>query len=389
MPRPIAALGLIFAFFWGSTATGEPCRTAFDLGSSGIRAGSSMSTATARADIDFLEPLWAGHGMAENVPPTIAALRELPRKAGFPTGCNALGGGFSAWRLAAQQDSVTLVGQLARIRAASGVPVLVIPQDQEGRYGYFGARAVLGAELQTSHVIDIGGGSLQIAGAEGGFGALLGQKAWARRLCQSLRGAGLDDCRLQPMAGDDLARARALAAAQWVTLPATLPVGRMSLTAISRPVTRGVLPALNRLQGGDSQRIEAIALSAAIDRLAGLTLHETAALTSKSPNDAAFLLSTMLLLESVMQATGVAGMQVAELDLSNLPGLLADDRAFAWTERYACYLTRLAMQGEAAYASDPATCRPNIGRLHDDFSGQPVEDVGAPAFSPTPETHWR
>ena len=357
MLRLLAALAAIFALFSGSTATIAACRTAFDMGSSGIRAGSTASTATARAGIDYLDPQWAGRGLAETVAPTVAALRDLPREAGFPADCAALGGGFSAWRLAAAQDSVALVGHLARIRAESGVPVLVIPQDQEGRYGYFGARALLGERLQTSHIIDIGGGSLQIAGPEGGFGAMLGQKAWFKTLCGALRERPPESCVLQPLSDDQLARARTLAAAQWPALPAVLPVGHMSLTAISRPVTRGVLPALNSLQGRNDRRIEGAALSAAIDRLAGLSLAETAAQTGKTLDDATFLLSTMLLLESAMRATGASEVQVAELDLTNLPGLLADDRAFAWTQRYACYLTRLATQGEAAYASDPATCR--------------------------------
>ena len=357
MRRLLPALAVIFALFSGSTATAGECRTAFDMGSSGIRAGSTASTATGRADIDYLAPQWAGRGLGETVPPTINALRDLPRQAGFPADCAAVGGGFSAWRLAAEQDSVGLVGHLARIRAESGVAVLVIPQDQEGRYGYFGARALLGGQLQTTHIIDIGGGSLQIAGADGGFGAMLGQKAWFKTLCAGLHQRAPEACTVQTLTSDELARARALAAAQWSGLETALPVGHMSLTAISRPVTRGVLPALQTLQGEPFRQIALAELSSAIDRLAGLSLAETAALTGKTPEEATFLLSTMLLLESAMHATGVKEVQVAELDLNNLPGLLADDRAFAWTQRYACYLTRLALRGASAYASDLATCR--------------------------------
>ena len=42
----------------------------------------------------------------------------------------------------------------ARIHAASAVAVLVIPQLQEGAYGYTGARQLLGDRLTTSHVLD-------------------------------------------------------------------------------------------------------------------------------------------------------------------------------------------------------------------------------------------
>ena len=65
----------------------------------------------------------------------------------------------------------------------------------------------------------------------------------------------------------------------------------------------------------------------------------------------------MLLVEGVLLATGGESLRVAEVDLTNLPGLLADDRAFAWEQRHGCYLERLQTLGLDAYASDPATCR--------------------------------
>ena len=96
----LAIAGLVFGLLAASTATGESsCRIAYDMGSSGIRAGASGSAVTTQVGIDYLDPLWAGRGLEETVAPTIAALNDLPREAGFPADCARVGGGFSAWRL--------------------------------------------------------------------------------------------------------------------------------------------------------------------------------------------------------------------------------------------------------------------------------------------------
>ncbi len=199
--RCLAIAGL-FALLAVSASADESCRIAFDMGSSGVRAGASGSDTTIRTEIDYLGPLWAGRGLEETVAPTIAALRELPEKGSFSPGCKRVGGGFSAWRLALQQNGEQLATTLAGIRAASGTAVLVIPQVQEGAYGYFGARQLLGERLGTTHVLDIGGGSLQVAGEKTSYGEALGQKIWHRHLCQEIRNSESSPCTLQPMTGD-------------------------------------------------------------------------------------------------------------------------------------------------------------------------------------------
>ena len=350
-------VGLLLALFAFSAAADEACRIAYDMGSSGIRAGSSRSSATARAEIDYLAPQWAGRGLEEVVEPTIAALRDLPAQAGEAGDCARVGGGFSAWRLALQQDAGQLATTLARIEAASKVAILVVPQVQEGAYGYLGARQLLGEHLTTSHILDIGGGSLQIAGEHSAYGEALGQKIWHRLLCQEIRNAESVPCALQPMTGEELATARALIAEQLAGVASSLPVP-VTMTAISRPVSRGVLPAVARLQPEISQagRFGRVALGAAIGRLAGATREETSALVGSPAGYVAYLLSDMLLVEGLMQASGAEELEVAEIDLTNLPGLLADDKAYAWREHYACYLERLHSLGLDAYGSDPATC---------------------------------
>lgn len=351
--------GLFGALLLASAGAAEPCRIAYDMGSSGIRAGSSEIALRGRpvpqADIDFLAPLAAGRNLDETQPATVSALNELPVQGGFPVACQRLGGGFSAWRLALQNDAGALIALLQRIRQESGVSVLVVPQWQEGVYGYAGARQLLGERLQTTHVLDIGGGSLQIAGAQTSWGEALGQKIWHRQLCQLLRGASLAACDLQPLSAEQLVAARVLLKDKLSAIAEVLP-GAVTMTAISRPVSRGIFPVLRQLTATGSAGFSLAALTMTIDRLAPLSANEIAALTGTPAQFVTYLLSDMLLVEGLLQASGGDFLPVAELALTNLPGLLADEQAFAWGRRYDCYLQRLQAQGAEAFASDPATC---------------------------------
>jgi len=355
--RHTIAAGLVFALFTASTAAFAECRVAFDMGSSGIRAGASNSAETRRAEIDYLGPLWARRGLDETLAPTIEALRELPAKAGFADDCQRAAGGFSAWRLALQQDANKLAVALRRIHAESGVALLVMPQLREGAYGYLGARQLLGDRLTTSHVLDIGGGSLQVAGERTTYGEPLGQKVVQRYLCQEIRNSENAPCTLQPLTGEELAIARSLLREKLAGVAPALPE-TVTMTAISRPVSRGVAPAVARLagEGAAPTGFRRAALSRAIERIANLTQAETAAAVGSPAAYVAYLLSDMLLVEGLLQATGGDELQVAELDLTNLPGLLSDDRLFDWAGHYGCYLDRLPDLGLAAYASDPASC---------------------------------
>lgn len=357
--RKLRALlaGLAGCLIGAAATAGEPCRIAFDMGSSGIRAGAAGRPEVPRTDIDYLTPLTAGRGLAETLPATAAALRELPARAGFSPDCTRVGGGFSAWRLAATENRRQLADDLAALRRDTGVAVLVIPQGQEGAYGYFGARRLLGPRLTTSHILDIGGGSLQIAGERHSFGALFGQKLWHRRLCQALGRGDAMPCALQPLTADELAQARALLQQHLGGIGRALPQGA-TLTAISRPVTRGVAPAVARFFHRPSglDTLSPAMLRATLELHAGLDLGETARRLGAEPKHAAYLISDLLLVEGLQQATGGHDLRVAEIDLTNLPGLLADERAYHWAGHYGCYLERLRQQGVEAYASNPATC---------------------------------
>lgn len=352
-----AIFGLLGGLFGGFVQAAEPCRIAYDLGSSGIRAGASNSSLVVHTDLDYLGPLWAGRGLDETIVPTLTALQELPRRGGFAADCASVGGGFSAWRLALQQDAGKLAAALAQIRASSGVAILVIPQVVEGAYGYQSARQLLGDRLNTSHVLDIGGGSLQIAGDRDSWGDALGQKIWHRELCRELGRPGRARCELQPMSSDDLTRARRFLEKKLAGVRSAL-ADPVAMTAISRPVTRGVLPAVKKLRGAEvvGNSLGLKSLSAGIEQVAALPLDKTATLLGHADKHLGYLLSDMLLVEGLMSATGGHDLQVAEIDLTNLPGLIADPRAYDWSANYACYLTRLRTLGLTAYASDPATC---------------------------------
>lgn len=358
MPRLRTLLaGLAGCLIAVLASAGEPCRIAFDMGSSGIRAGATGRSEVLRADIDYLGPLSAGRGLAETLPATIAALRDLPEQGGFDTNCTRLGGGFSAWRMATLEDRRKLAGDLEAIRSASGVAVLVIPQRQEGAYGYLGARQLLGKRLTTSHILDIGGGSLQVAGETHSFGALFGQKLWHRELCKALRNSSELPCRLQPMTPAELDSARQLLQSRLQGIARDLP-GGARMTVISRPVTRGAAPAVARLfnRPGSLDDISPTMLRATLELHAGLSLDEMAERLDSERKHAAYLISDLLLVEGLMQATGGHNLRIAELDLTNLPGLLADERGYRWAASHDCYLQRLRTMGVGAYFSDPATC---------------------------------
>ncbi len=330
------------------------------MGSSGIRAGVSTSQVTVRTEFDFLGEWWAKHSLSATEDAIVTALRDLPKRAGFPVGCHALGGGFSVWRLAADTNATELAALLKRIYQATGVPVLIIPQYKEGAYGYFGSRKLLGKNLTTSHVLDMGGGSLQISGEKTSFGDALGQKIWHRMLCEKLRKTTSTPCSLQPLSESELAMARTLLDERLQPVREQLS-GTVSMTAISRPVSRGVLPVLRKLANESAENAESThasvishaALTQAIEHLAPLSVEEMSRFSESKPPYVSYLISDMLLIEGLLRVTDGHDLNVTEIDLNNLPGLLDDEQAFAWGNRYDCYLSRLRGIGERAYDGRP------------------------------------
>jgi exopolyphosphatase/pppGpp-phosphohydrolase len=104
------------------------------------------------------------------------------------------------------------------------------------------------------------------------------------------------------------------------------------------------------------ESISAQELGTAIDRLSTMALAELVQLTGLTVNFAPYLVSDMLLVEAVMRAMNLSSLALAETAINNLPALLRDERAFAWSQRHPCYVQRLRELGPAAYFSDPAGC---------------------------------
>lgn len=154
--------------------------------------------------------------------------------------------------------------------------------------------------------------------------------------------------------------------------------GPVSMTAISRPVSRGVLPAVLKLSGENEGRKQfgRAELTIAIERLARMTMAETAAHLGGLSAHMAWLLSDMLLVEGLLQATGADTLTVAEIDLTNIPGLLADERAFAWQRHYGCYLIACA-----AWASMPMPVTRQVAREHHEI---PASTAGICRECPPP-----
>lgn len=374
-PGAWLAAALLFILSSGPTLASPPaCRVAFDLGSSGIRIGSSQTPRSERTPLDALALQKTAAGIDALLGPTVVALRDLQRglrqtSTTAPGACVQLGGGFSAWRLAADTNRQRLAELLGLIEHVTGVGILVIPQAQEGIYAYVGTRQVLdegrATRLAASHILDIGGGSLQIADASGARGVALGQKTWYAQLCQTLRQQTAEHCRLQPLTTAELALARRQLQGQ------LSPLSKLSepdsahrpavhrLMAISRPVTQGVKPALDRLFPANpaTPRLQEADLGRAIAQIASLDADATAKQLAAAPAHAKYLISDLLLVEGVLHVTGLDHLHVEKIEVTNVPGLLGDKRAAAWRQDYPCYLERLRTQGSTAYESDPQTCR--------------------------------
>jgi hypothetical protein len=358
----------------GGTAAAEPqaqCRTGFDIGSSGIRVGSTTGQLGGKVSIDYLSDVWADNVIDSTNDATAAALRELA--AGNT--CPAVAGAYSAWRLAAEKGGADKVAAtLADLYARTGIAIFVMPQEVEGGYAYYAASRELGPRLVTPFVLDIGGGSMQFATHDNGWGAALGQKAWRKLFCAEVKASPQADCAANPAGVDAIAQSQRVLAPVVADARAKLGHG-FAVTAVSAPVVRGIHPILLHLARQhpalrshvDADGFDLAALNDAIARLAplgdadivdvldGCRRTATAEATCPSRFVSSYV-TDMLLLQAFMAGLEISRVQVSELDLTNVPGILGDEHAFAWASHYGCYLSRLRRQGIGAYTTSPATC---------------------------------
>ncbi|MBF0155091.1 MAG: hypothetical protein HQL64_15235 [Magnetococcales bacterium] len=363
------------------TAPASGCHIGFDVGSSGIRVGPALRAdrsegTSAKVAIDYLADVRPNHEIKQTLDATIDALISLPKTAGLPEGCQAVAGGYSAWRMALQQGgSAHLVASLREIHQRTRVAFFVIPQDVEGTYGYHAAKKVLGSALQTPFILDIGGGSMQIAGQSGGWGSELGQKEWRRLFCAQIKGSPDPLCRPNPVGRSALAEVAQLLDPRIAEARAILGSG-LGLTAISPPVVKAIHPAMHYLANErhwiaptvDAQGLsraalgEAIALLATQDDLAIVTLldgcREKTAHPLCVPHLVSTLVTDMLLVHALMTGLNVERLDIASAEITNVPGILADQRALTWANHYACYLQKLGEVGIDAFKADPQGCGP-------------------------------
>ncbi|MBC7952883.1 MAG: hypothetical protein H7Z12_13830 [Rhodospirillaceae bacterium] len=358
-------LAVVLALAGCAEAPAQGCRVGFDIGSSGIRVGATSGDVHGRVSVDYLSDVWADNVIDDTVDATATALRELaPRR-----DCTALAGGYSAWRLAAEKGGPDKVADtLGELHRRTGAYVFVIPQGVEGSYGYLAAKQQLGDRLTTPFILDVGGGSLQLASAQTGWGTALGQKAWRKLFCAQIKASGNPSCTTNPVGARAVEQSAQILSGEMSAAKAALGTG-FAVTAISTPVVHGVHPILASLSqrhaiagqvdsaGFDRAALDsAIALLADKDDAAILRQLDGCRHGTCTERFAATFVTDMLLVRSFMAGLEVTRMDVAEADVTNVPGILADQRALAWTKAYPCYLVRLRAQGVEAYTSDPRTC---------------------------------
>lgn len=349
------------------------CINGFDVGSSGIRIGSTTGSGRAKVNINYLEDVWVDKRIDTTIGETLEAFKTLPDKAGLPKDCVPLAGGYSVWRMAAEQGDLNeLANTLKHIQTESGVYLLVIPQDIEGRYAHEAVGIALGDRLRTPYILDIGGGSLQIATADNGWGTALGQRSWSRVFCENVKHAA-PQCLPNPVGQQGAQDARQALLPFIGSAKTQLGTG-LKVTAISKPVAMGLLPIMNYMlqhniitagvveaDGFDRTALEAgIAALAELDDdgilklLEGCTGKEFKAPCQKqvvSP-----LVTDMLLLRGLMEELDIQRLEVAQADITNVDGIMADPQAMAWSKHFDCYLEHLKTSGIKGYFADPNQC---------------------------------
>lgn len=366
---------VLVAFGLASPTHADECRIGFDVGSSGIRMGPARHPEKAKVAIDYLGDVWPDHEINTTVEATIQAFRELPGKGGAPEGCQPVAGGYSAWRFALQKgDPAQLVETLRQIHAQTGVPLFVIPQDVEGTHGHLAARQSLGEKLTTPFILDLGGGSLQIAGEQSGWGADLGQKAWRKLYCEQVKKNKDPACSPNPVGEKAVEETLRLLQPRFEETVKAVGT-ELNITAISAPVVKTIHPVLKYLaddrqaipSGGVDERgfdratlLDAIGLLQEMDDTGLNRLFNDPLTHPGQPVCDIRYLSTlvtdMLLIHAIMENLEIQRLEVAFASITNVPGLIADPRAEAWRNHYPCYLEKLLTLGVDAYKADPANC---------------------------------
>jgi exopolyphosphatase/guanosine-5'-triphosphate,3'-diphosphate pyrophosphatase len=152
-------------------------------------------------------------------------------------------------------------------------------------------------------VIDIGGGSTEFVTSEGGTSYDIGSVRLTDRVLKE-----------RPASSEQLTAARAMVAESFLAVtPFTGPVVGVA----------GTWTSLGAIEGSDSLTRESV--TAWIDRLAGMSVEETAAIPNLDPARAPVILAGTVIAEGAMTAVGATTIEVSRQDLLDgiVAGLLA------------------------------------------------------------------
>lgn len=342
----------------GTVHARSECLTVFDVGSSGVRTGNSETQLRSRAPLEFLRTVWATGTLDPLLPDLVKILNDLPRQAHYKGSCLKLAGGFSAWRLALDKNPQALIAVLEKVQQDTGVYVVVIPQAVEGSYAWVGAQQRLGADLKTEYVLDVGGGSFQLSGQRESIGLPLGQKSNRRAVCLGLELDGGERCLLLPLSAEQRLGAKDLLLDRLKAAGQLSDATSIEATAVSRPVTRGVMPFANRvLQLGESNRVlTAQQVASVSEQLSQMDVKQVTQMMGGAEDMHEYLMSDLLLLEAVMQHARISRLHAHEADINNVPGLMQDQNLKLASQAYPCYLDWLSKVGIQAYALAGSHC---------------------------------
>lgn len=351
---------------WATGMVGHPCVVAFDLGSSGIRVGATHSDLIVESRFDYFGAYMKSGSMDGSLSQLVDSLKTLLDKTESNSECRRLAGGFSVWRMSLAKEPDRLKAMLKSIHDTTGVAIFVITQSREGRYAFEAAKAKLGSKLDTTHILDLGGGSFQVSDSSGGVGLQLGQKSVYQLLCQQLKmirsSAPESDCSLDALSTSELESLRQYMREhlkiQLPDLVCALPHCVKSLTAISRPVTKGVYPMLGKLgmvsRPGVMLQSE---LSAAINSIAPLSLSGLTSKLDLHGNFSQFLISDSIFLEAVTKQFELSEIKVAEVEVNNVYGLSRDITLQSLSSRFDCYLFQISSSQSTDFEAMEHTCR--------------------------------
>ncbi len=200
---------------------------------------------------------------------------------------------------------------LRRARAASGLPVRVLSREEEARCGYLAA--INSTDLRDGAVLDLGGGSMQLVHVAGRRELEVGSwRLGAVRMTERfLPGDGPQSARALGRLRDHVQRK--LERADWLA-------GRGARIVGVGGTVRNLAATVQRMEeipefGVQGFRIERRALDELVERLARMPVAERAQVPGIKPARADIVLAGAVVVQSVLEAGGFAGIEATEAGL--------------------------------------------------------------------------